>query len=182
MIKRGRSFLKSSIFMAGVMLLILAVVMGYFSIKSLLAALPVESYEDKGVYIFSPREVRSAQVKNTGASSRDRRLYPMKTVYMVCYQDTDGRGYQWTERAVTRDWGEAIVKEGVAVNRRVLRIPERGTYITVEPEETAQSHVAGERRRNLVTIGLSGAYCLFYLAAWKGVWALQRRRAGERMD
>ena len=46
--------LKSIIFVAGVMLLILAAAVGCFSIKYLVAILPADSYEDKGVYTFYP--------------------------------------------------------------------------------------------------------------------------------
>lgn len=46
--------LKSIVFVAGVMLLILAAAVGYLSIKYLAAILPADSYEDKGVYTFSP--------------------------------------------------------------------------------------------------------------------------------
>jgi len=42
--------LKSIVFVAGVMLLILAAAVGYLSIKYLAAILPADSYEDKGVY------------------------------------------------------------------------------------------------------------------------------------
>ena len=41
--------LKSIVFVAGVMLLILAAAVGYLSIKYLAAILPADSYEDKGV-------------------------------------------------------------------------------------------------------------------------------------
>ena len=75
--------LKSIVFVAGVMLLILAAAVGYLSIKYLVAILPAVSYEDKGVYTFSPYQVLPVQVQNTGASGRDRRMNPTKTAYMV---------------------------------------------------------------------------------------------------
>ena len=49
--------LKSIIFVVGVMLLILAAAVGYLSVKYLSAILPADSYEDKGVYTFSPYQV-----------------------------------------------------------------------------------------------------------------------------
>ena len=49
--------LKSIIFVVGIMLLILAAVMGCLSIRYLSAILPADSYEDKGVYTFSPYQV-----------------------------------------------------------------------------------------------------------------------------
>ena len=106
--------LKSIVFVAGVMLLILAAAMGYLSIKYLSAILPADSYEDKGVYIFSPYQVLPVQVPNTGASGRDRRMNPTKTVYMVYYQDTSGSGYQWRQQALTRERGQEIVDAGAA--------------------------------------------------------------------
>ena len=76
------------------MLLILAAVVGYLSIKYLSAILPVDNYEDKGLYTFLPYQVLPVQVENTGASGRARRMNPTKTVYTVYYRDTSGSGYQ----------------------------------------------------------------------------------------
>lgn len=87
--------LKSIIFVAGIMLLVLAAAVGYLSIKYLTAILPADSYEDKGVYTFSPYQVLPVQVQNTGASGRYRRMKPTKTAYMVYYQDTGGSGGCW---------------------------------------------------------------------------------------
>ena len=65
--------LKSIVFVAGVMLIILAVVVGYLSIKHLAAILPADSYEDKGVYTFLPYQVLPVQVQHTGTSGRNHR-------------------------------------------------------------------------------------------------------------
>ena len=46
--------LKSIVFVAGVMLLILSAVMAYFSIEELFAMLPADSYKDRGIFIPSP--------------------------------------------------------------------------------------------------------------------------------
>ena len=83
--------LKSIFFVAGVMLLILSAVMAYLSIEELSAMLPADSYTDRGVYTFAPYEVASEQVKNTSASSRERRMNPTKTVYIICYRDIGGK-------------------------------------------------------------------------------------------
>ena len=109
--------LKSIIFVAGLMPLILVAVVGYLSIKYLSAILPVDSYEDKGLYTFLPYQVLPVQVENTGASGRARRMNPTKTVYMVYYRDTSGSGYQWSEQALTRELGQEIVDAGAAVER-----------------------------------------------------------------
>ncbi len=114
--------LKSTIFVAGIMLLILAAAMGCLSIKYLSAILPADSYEDKGVYTFSPYQVLPVQVQNTGVNGRDRRMNPTKTAYMVYYQDISGSGYQWSEQALTRELGQKIVDAGTTVERRVLAI------------------------------------------------------------
>ena len=124
--------LKSIIFVAGLMLLILAAVVGYLSIKYLSAILPADSYEDKGLYTFLPYQVLPVQVENTGASGRARRMNPTKTVYMVYYRDTSGGGYQWSEQALNRQLGQEIVDAEIAVERRVLAIPDDRSYITVE--------------------------------------------------
>ena len=158
--------LKSIVFVAGLMLLLLAAAMGYLSIKYLSAIAPADSYEDKGVYTFSPYQVLPVQVQNTGASGRDRRMNPTKTVYMVYYRATDGSGYQWTDRAITRELGQEIVDAGAAVERRVLSIPADRSYITVEPEQTAGSYTAGLRQKYITALALSGAYILLYVVVW----------------
>ena len=167
--------LKSIVFVAGVMLLILAAAVGCRSVKYLVAILPTDSYEDKGVYTFSPYQVLPVQVQNTGASGRDRRMNPTKTAYMVCYRDIDGSGYQWSRQAITRELGLEIVDAGITVERRVLAIPSDRSYITVEPGQTAESYTAGLRQKYITALVLAGAYVLLYAAAWCVIWAGKRK-------
>ena len=168
--------LKSIVFVAGVMLLILAAAVGYLSIKYLAAILPADSYEDNGVYTFSPYQVLPVQVQNTGASGRDRRMNPTKTAYMVYYRDTSGSGYQWSEQALTRELGQEIVDAGAAVERQVLVIPADRSYITVEPGQTAESYTAGLRQRYIMALGLSAGYLLVYLLVWSMIWRKNKKR------
>lgn len=167
--------LKSIIFVVGVMLLILAAAVGYLSVKYLSAILPADSYEDKGVYTFSPYQVLPVQVQNTGASGRDRRMNPTKTAYMVYYQDNSGSGYQWSEQALTRELGQKIVDAGTIVERRVLSIPADGSYITVEPGQTAESYSAGLRQKYMIDLILAVAYVLLYVIAWCVIGDMKRR-------
>ena len=167
--------LKSIIFVVGVMLLILAAAVGYLSVKYLSAILPADSYEDKGIYTFSPYQVLPVQVQNTGASGRDRRMNPTKTAYMVYYQDASGSGYQWSQQALTREWGQQIVDAGVAVERRVLSIPADHSYITVESGQTAESYTAGLRQKYMIVLILAGAYVLLYVIAWCAIGGMKRR-------
>ena len=168
--------LKSIVFVAGVMLLILDAEMGYLSIKYLSAILPANSYEDKGVYTFSPYQVLPVQMQNTGASGRDRRMNPTQTAYMVYYRDTSGSGYQWSEQALTRELGQEIVDAGAAVERRVLAIPSDRSYITVEPGQTAESYTAGLRQKYITALVLAGAYVLLYVAAWCVIFGVRKKR------
>lgn len=167
--------LKSIVFVAGVMLLILSAVMAYLSIEELFAMLPADSYKDRGIYTFTPYEVASEQVKNTSADSRDRRMHPTKTVYIVCYRDIGGSGYQWKERTITPEMGQAVVDAGATVERRVLSIPDRGTYIILEPSQTAESYTAGLRQKYITALVLAGAYVILYAAAWCVIWASRRK-------
>ena len=167
--------LKSIIFVVGIMLLILAAAMGYLSFRYLSAILPADSYEDKGVYTFSPYQVLPVQVQNTGASGRDRRMNPTKTAYMVYYQDISGSGYQWSEQALTRELGQKIVDAGTTVERRVLEIPADRSYITVEPDQTAESYTTGLRKKYITALVLAGVYVLLYVAAWCVTGGMKRR-------
>ena len=166
---------KSVGFVAGLMLLILAAVMIYLSAKGLFTIPSANSYQDNGTRTFEPYQVLPVQVRNTSSYSRDRRMNPTKTVYMVYYRATDGSGYQWTDRAITRELGQETVKEGVPVIRRVLSIPSDRTYITVEPDQTAESYTAGLRQKYVLALALSAAYILVYLVIWGMILSKKRR-------
>ena len=176
--------LKSFITLAGIMLLILSAASFYAAFKSLSELRPAESYEDKGVRTFQPYDVLPVQVKNTSASSRARRMNPTKTVYMVYYRATDGSGYRWRDEVPAKSFGQKVVDAGETVERRVLSIPEAGTYITVEPDQTAESYTAGLREKYTRIISLSVIYVLCYIAAWAvlSVWKRMNREKREVDD
>ncbi len=160
---------KSIVLATGVMLFVLAVVMGILSVQDYLGILPADSYEDKGVHTFRPYQVLPVQVENT-ATGRVKRMNLTKTVYMVYYRDTDAKGYRFEVKAVSRESGERTVNAAVPVERRILSIPDRGTYITVEPGQDAESYTASLRKRDILMAGTSAAYILLYLLAWCVLW------------
>ncbi len=166
---------KSIGFVAGLMLLILSAVMIYLSAKGLFTIPAADSYQDNGTHTFEPYQVLPVQVQNTSAYSRDRRMNPTKTVYMVYYRATDGSGYEWSDRAITRELGQETVKKGVPVTRRVLSILSERTYITVEPDQTAQSYTAGLRQKYVLALALSAAYILVYFVIWGVILSKKRR-------
>lgn len=173
---------KKIIFIAGLLLMILSAASLYVALRDQAKILPTDSYEDKGVYTFAPYQVLPVQVQNTGASGRSRRMNPTKTVYMVYYRATDGSGYQWTDEALIRELGDDIVEAGEPVERRVLCIPFDNTYITVEPEQTAESYTEGLRGKYTFIIGLSTLYILFYLIVLILVKLVSRLRKDRAVD
>jgi len=104
--------LKTIIPVAGILLLILSAASLYVAMQALSDIRPAEDYEDIGVLTFQPYDVLPVQVKNTRASSRDRRMNPTKTVYMVYYRATDGSGYEWSEEAYSKDHDQRAVEAG----------------------------------------------------------------------
>ena len=174
--------LKTIIPIAGILLLILSVASLYVAMRDISKVRPAEDYEDQGVRSFEPYAVYPVQVQNTSASARDRRMNPTKTVYMVYYLATDGSGYKWSDEALTRDLGEEIVEAGETVRRRVLSIPSDGTYITVEPEQTAGSYAESLRGRYTRIVGLSTLYILFYFIVLILVKLVRRLRKDRAAD
>ncbi|MCI9001352.1 MAG: hypothetical protein HFG03_00790 [Oscillibacter sp.] len=174
--------LRSIAFLAGVLLLILSAVFLYVAMGALSDLRPAEDYEDRGVLTFRPYEVYPVQVENTGASGRDRRMHPTKTVYMVYYRAADGSGYKWSDKAYSRDHGRQVVEAGETVRRRVLSIPSDGTYITVEPEQTAESYTKGLWEKYTQIVGMATLYIVFYiiiLSLSKLVRRLRKSRAED---
>ena len=102
-------------------------------------------------------------------------MNPTKTAYMVYYQDISGSGYQWSEQALTRELGQKIVDAGTTVERRVLEIPADRSYITVEPDQTAESYTTGLRKKYITALVLAGVYVLLYVAAWCVTGGMKRR-------
>ena len=173
--------LKTIIPVAGILLLILSAASLYVAVQALLEVRPAEDYEDQGIHTLQPYDVLPAQVQNTGASSRDRRMNPTKTIYMVYYRATDGSGYKWSDEVLTRDLGEDIVEAGEPVKRRVLSIPADRTYITVEPGQTAESYTAGLRQKYITALVLAGAYVLLYAAAWFILIMIKKAKRGSQV-
>lgn len=173
--------LKSIISLVCVVLLILSVAAFSISVKQWSKILPASSYEDQGVRLFKPYNVLPVQVQNSGAIGRDRRTNPSKTVYMVYYRATDGSGYQWSDETLTQSMGQEIVNAGQTVERRVLRIPEEGTYITVEPSQTAESYTASLRERYNLMCGFAVIYIFLYIVvrATMFLWKRLIRRKRE---
>ncbi len=172
--KKWRSFL----FMGGIVLLILAGAAAWTAVQGLMELRPAGDYEDAGTRTFYPRRVLPVQVSSSGYNGRGRRTERTRTAYMVYYRAADGSGYEWRDEVPTRMAGQDIVDDKVAVERRVLRIPADGTYITVEPDQTAESYTAGLRTWYVVCLGAGGSYLLIYGGAWCFL-LLSRRRRGE---
>ena len=172
---------KSVGFVAGLMLLILAAVMIYLSAKGLFTIPSANSYQDNGTRTFEPYQVLPVQVRNTSSYSRDRRMNPTKTVYMVYYRATDGSGYKWSNEAFSKDHGQRVVEAGETVERRVLRIPADGTYITVEPDQTAGSYTEGLRQKYITVLVLAGAYVLLYGLGWCVLIFTKKSKRGSQV-
>ena len=68
----------------------------------------------------------------------------------------------------------------LSIKYLVAILPADGSYITVEPGQTAESYTAGLRQKYITALVLAGAYVILYAAAWCVIWASKRKiqRAG----
>lgn len=130
---------------------------------------PADAYTDQGVYTFVPTQGYPTNVKVPG-SQRTR------NVYMITYRTTTQSPYAHTVEAPSRSAGEAIVRAREPVQWRVLSITDDGTFLTVPPEDTAQSYTARERQKALIPFAVSAAY----LTGAAVVFLWRRRRAEDR--
>ena len=158
-------------------LLLLAVAVIFAAGRQMLAIRPADSYEDAGVHSFLAYRVLPSQMLNTGAAGRYRRMNPTRTVYKVHYLATDGSGYQWSEQVMSREFGQDMVDAEAETERRVLRIPADGTYITVGADQTAESYTAGLRQKYVQALVPSGAYILLYLLVKIVLWVRRNGKA-----
>ena len=145
--------LKTIIPVAGILLLILSAASLYVAMQALSDIRPAEDYEDIGVL----------------------------TIYMVYYRATDGSGYKWSSEAFSKDHGQRVVEAGETVERRVLRIPADGTYITVEPEQSAGSYTEGLRQKYITVLALAGAYVLLYGLGWCVLIFTKKSKRGSQV-
>lgn len=151
--------------MIGLLLVILATAFLYLGISGFISVPSASDYEDMGIHIFAPYDILPVQVENH-TTGRNKRLHPTKTVYMVHYQATDGTGYKWNiEGGSTKETAQILYNQG-EITRRVLSISEDDTYITIEPEQTAETYTTALRQRYILMIGGSIVYIGIYLAVW----------------
>lgn len=162
--------------LAGTLLMILAVAILYVCLRQLPGLRQLEDYEDRGVHTFAPYQVLPHQVKNN-SSGRTQRMNPTKTVYMIYYREVNGAGYRWSEEAASKEAGRRVVEQGQQVRRRVLAIPAEGTYLTIDPELSAEAYANGLRRRYLGMMWAAIGYLVFYLLAWGLIWAVKKQKA-----
>lgn len=156
---------KKVIAVGGLLLLILAASSLYVGARGFASIRPAADYKDSGIHTFAPYDILPVQVKNN-ATGRAQRNNPTRTVYIVYYQATDGTGYRWqVEGGSVRELAEQVYDRG-PVERRVLSIPADNTYITVEPDQTAESYTSSLRQKYILILALSGGYVLVYAAAW----------------
>ena len=81
------------------------------------------------------------------------------------------------ETSNDKDYANQILAKGESVDRRVLSIKENGKYMTVDADLTADTYVAGQQKRYLWMVGLSGGYLVLCVV----VWLVMKRRTVEEL-
>ena len=61
----------------------------------------------------------------------------------------------------------------------MLAIPADRSYITVEPDQTAESYTTGLQTAYRIVLVLAGGYVLLYVIAWCVIGGM-KRRVGQR--
>lgn len=168
--------LKSLCRLAGLLLLILAAAALYVCLRQLPGLRQPGDYEDRGIHTFAPYRVLPHQVPNN-SSGRTQRMNPTKTVYLVDYREINGAGYRWSQQVSGKDAGRRVVEQGQQVKRRVLAIPAEGTYLTIDPELSAEAYAGGLRRRYLGVLWAAIGYLVFYPLAWGLIWVVKKQKA-----
>ena len=167
-------FLRSLGRVLGVMLLTAAPILLFFSLRELAALRPASAYQDLGVCEFVPDRIESIQTKSRGSAAY-RRTNPTRIVYRLIYKARDGSARQYRVDYPARTLAQEALEEAEPVDRRVLRIPEENAYLTLEPDQDAQSYTRTQRLRYLLTAGVCG----LYLLARGGLWARRRHLQRE---
>lgn len=143
----------------------------YFCNQNLATIRPVSAYEDKGVCTFYPYEIASVQVKRGAFHTR---VY--NTEFQVRYKTREGISYRWRKDSEsTKEQAQQIYDRG-PVERRVLSIVAEKKYITVEPNQNAESYTNSLKSRNLRIMRVSAAYIVIYVATWFFIWINKRNK------
>ena len=159
------SRIKSIRYILSILLLFVAAVSVYFSLYTLSTIRPVSDYKDMGVYTFIPNEVYPKQVRNT-ATGRARRMHPTKTVYVVCYQATGSPEYKYRyEAGSIESAAQRLLVDGKPIRRRVLTIPQKDTYITIDAAETIESYSTKQKTTSFIVAGAASSYLLVWILA-----------------
>lgn len=165
-----------------------AAVIAFISAGRYINIRPAGAYTDQGVYTFIPVSGYPTNVKVPGSQKT-------RNVYKITYRTTTQSPYTHTVEAPSRSAGEATVKAKEPVEWRVLSInnittprPDgegnRGTtsidssntFITIPPEETAESYTAKEQKKCVTAFAISAGYLT--AAAVTVIW--RKRKAEDR--
>lgn len=161
--ERGDSMDKKiALELGAIFLLILSAAVWLAGVQGLLKLHSADEYEDKGVLQFIPKHVYPSPRKNRSGIPRDQRNNPIKTVYVLEYASSDG--YKIEVEYSTKSPAQKVLREKKALSQRVLALKENGRYITVDPEHTAESYAASQRRKYLVATLLSTLYIVGFFA------------------
>ena len=137
---------------SSMILLMVAVIILGLGIKNMLTVRPASAYEDKGVHTFTPVEIYPVQKKNTSSYGRSRRMNPTTTVYKVRYEATDGSGYRCSREAGSTETSAQLLAAEGDIERRVLYVRDESVTVTIDPSESAESYVAGQRKQYFLMI------------------------------
>ena len=178
-----RAKFKRICFVMGFTFFIISFGVAYKCYQEYQAVRPAEAYTDLGVFTFKPYKVQQYQgTKRTQITGRHS-IENTTTNYRLLYRSIDGGKYryQWRQDILSREYGLRQIEEKNLVQRRVLEITkesDKGTYITIDPAETATSYTDKRRFRNKLGIIISVGYALTYGTWWLTYFyrRLQQRR------
>ena len=60
-------------------------------------------------------------------------------------------------------------------------IPADRSYITVEPDQTAESYTAGLRQKYITALVLAGVYVILYAAVWCVLILVKKAKGGSQV-
>ncbi len=105
-------------------------------------------------------------------------MRPTKTIYMLYYRATDGSGYQWSRKVVSKTSGQKMIEEGMPVERRVLSITGENTYLTTESHLNAKTYTRQLRQQCRIRFFI----CILYLIFYGSFWLLRRIYKNSRLS
>ena len=152
---------------------VISLIVIFFAVKGYYSLPSADDYVDKGIYTFMPSRTYTMQEKYKIKISRSwqERSRSVNVVEYRAHKD----GYRHLVKVDSKTDGQNLVREHVAIQRKIFSLKNTKDFITVGSEETTVNYTNRARLKYILFFSASA----FYLCVFGGFYYFKNRKAKQ---